>query len=135
MKMARGNDATPMTARDTAVRRVMRSVSRRVMVTPLPVQAPDGSYPVIVALPDDTMGSIELRRDRIGRDVNIVVAYPERMAVIAMRDGQSDDPAEVSPSSTIGMLVAWLRATPDERPAIRVAPMTSPVLEEMEYVF
>lgn len=123
--------------REIATKRVMRAVSRRVMFSPLPVKASDGSYPVIVALPDDTMGNIEARRDRIGRDVNIVVAFPERMTIVAMRDGNSVDPAPVSADSTIEMLVAWLRVNPDQIPSIRITPSSAvtPQLEEMEYVF
>lgn len=68
------------TPREQAIRRVMRSISRRVVNSgPLPVRAKDGSYPVVVALPEDTVADMDERRHRIGPDVNVVVAYPDRI--------------------------------------------------------
>jgi hypothetical protein len=122
--------------RDQAIRRVMRSISRRVVnAGPLPVQAKDGSYPVVVALPDDTVADMEERRNRIGRDVNIVVAYPERMVLIAMRDAVREDPAEIHPDSTMDMLVFYVRNHSEDSPAIRVGSKTAPRIEELAYAF
>jgi hypothetical protein len=114
----------------------MRSISRRVVnFGPLPVQAKDGSYPVIVALPDDTVSDVEDQRDRISRDANIVVAYPERMVLIAMREAVRDDPAEIHPDSTIDMLVLYIKSHSEEVPAIRVGSKTAPRIEELAYAF
>jgi hypothetical protein len=122
--------------REQAIRRVMRSISRRVVnAGPLPVQAEDGSYPIVVTLPDDTVADMEERRNRISRDVNVVVAYPERMVLIAMRDAVRDNPAEIHPDSTMDMLVLFLKTTSDEKPAIRVGSKTAPRLEELAYAF
>jgi hypothetical protein len=114
----------------------MRSISRRVVnAGPLPVQAEDGSYPVIVALPNDTVADIDDRRSRMSRDANVVVAYPERMVLIAMRDGVRDDPAEIHPDSTMDMLVYYLKNNPEDVPAIRVGSRTAPRIEELAYAF
>lgn len=124
------------TPRDQAIRRVMRSISRRVVAAgPLPVQAEDGSYPIVVALPEDSVGDMEERRQRVSRDVNVVVAYPDRMVLIAMRDGVREDPAEIHPDSTMDMLVFYLKRSTDPVPAIRVGSRTAPKIEELAYAF
>lgn len=124
------------TPRDQAIRRVMRSISRRVIAAgPLPVQAKDGSYPIVVALPEDTVGDMEERRNRVSRDVNVVVAYPDRMVLIAMRDGVREDPAEIHPDSTMDMLVLYLKSSTESVPAIRVGSRTAPKIEELAYAF
>lgn len=123
-------------ARDRAIRRVMRSIARRVVNSgPLPVQAADGTYPLVVALPEDTVADMEERRNRISRDVNVVVAYPERMVLIAMRDAVRDDPAEIHPDSTMDMLVYYLKNSGEQMPAIKVGSKTAPRLEELAYAF
>lgn len=123
-------------ARDQVIRRVMRNISRRVVNSgPLPVQASDGSYPIVVAMPDDSVADMEERRNRISRDINVVVAYPERMVLIAMRDAIRDDPAEIHPDSTMDMLVFYLKNAPQEVPAIRVGSKTAPRIEELAYAF
>lgn len=123
-------------ARDRTIRRVMRSIARRVVsFGPLPVQAADGTYPLVVALPDDTVADMEERRNRISRDVNVVVAYPERMVLIAMRDAVRDDPAEIHPDSTMDMLVYYLKNSGEKTPAIKVGSKTAPRLEELAYAF
>lgn len=127
---------TQETVRDRVIRRVMRNISRRVVNSgPLPVQAADGSYPIIVTLPDDTVADMEASRERISRDANVVVAYPERMVLIAMRDGVHEDPAEIHPDSTMGMLVYYLKNSGEQVPAIRVGAKTAPLLEELAYAF
>ena len=124
------------TPREQAIRRVMRSISRRVVhYGPLPVQAADGTYPIVVALPEDTVADTEDRRNRVGRNANVVVAYPERMVLIAMRDGVNDDPAEVHPDSSMDMLVLFLKNNPEDIPAIRVGSRTAPRIEELAYAF
>lgn len=127
------DDDTP---RDATIRRVMRNLARRAInLGPLPVQTDDGEYPVIVMLPDDSVGDMEQRRNRVSRDANIVVAYPERMVLIAMRDAVREDPAEVHPDSTMDMLVEYLRTHPDAAPAIRVGTLSAPLVEDLEYAF
>lgn len=114
----------------------MRSVARRVVNSgPLPVQAHDGSYPIVVMLPEETVADMEDRRNRLSRDSNVVVAFPDRMVVIAMRDGIRDDPAEVHPESTMEMLVYYLKSNPETTPAIRVGKTTAPLIEELAYAF
>lgn len=114
----------------------MRSISRRVVnAGPLPVRAIDGSYPVVVALPDDTVADMEERRNRISRDANVVVAYPERMVLIAMRDAVRDDPAEIHPDSTMDMLVNYIKYNSETIPAIRIGSVTAPRIEELAYAF
>lgn len=126
----------PETPREKAIRRVMRSISRRVVNSgPLPVRASDGTYPIVVALPDDTVAEMEERRNRISRDVNVVVAYPERMVLIAMRDAVRDDPAEIHPDSTVDMLVLYLRSAGEQVPAIKIGSRTAPKIEELAYAF
>lgn len=123
--------------REKATRRVMRSISRRVVnFGPLPVRAEDGTYPIVVVLPEETVADMEDRRNRISRDVNVVVAYPERMVLIAMRDAVHDDPAEIHPGSTMDMLVFYLRNSAGEDvPAIRVGSVAAPHVEELAYTF
>lgn len=129
-----GNEAE--TSREQATRRVMRSISRRVVNSgPLPVQAADGTYPIVVALPDELVTDMEERRSRISREVNVVVAYPDRMVLIAMRDGDSDDPAEIHPDSTMDMLVYYLRNTSVATPSIRIGNASAPLLEDLAYAF
>lgn len=129
-----------LSVRDLAITRVMRAVARRsVVLGPLPVKAHDGSYPVIVTLPDDTLGFMEDSRNDIGRNANVFVAFPERIVLIAMRDGQSDDAAPVDPRASMAMFVSWLENTDMKRPAIRVeragAESARPRVEELAYVF
>ncbi len=122
--------------REKATRRAMRSISRRVVNSgPLPVRAADGNYPVVVVLSDDTVGEMEERRNRIGRDANVVVVYPERMVLIAMRDAQRDNPAEINPDSSMDMLVLYLKQSGEDVPAIRVGAKTAPRVEELAYAF
>ncbi len=124
--------------RDRATTRVMRAVARRsIVLGPLPVRADDGTYPVVVTLPDDTLEYMESRRNNIGRNANVMVAFPERMVLIAMRDGDSDDAAPVDADLTMGMFVYWLQNTDMKHPAIRIAERveTRPVVEEVAYVF
>ena len=133
-------DKITQTERDRATTRVMRAVARRsVVLGPLPVRAEDGSYPVIVTLPDDTLGYMESRRNHIGRSANVIVAYPERMVLIAMRDGQSDDAAPVDSDASMALFVSWLQNTDMQRPAIRVTKRAEtaarPRVEEIAYVF
>lgn len=129
-------DHTTESPRDQAIRRVMRSISRRVVNSgPLPVQATDGSYPIVVTLPDDTVADMEDRRNRMSRDANVVVAFPERMVLIAMRDVARDNPAEIHPDSTMEMLVYYLQHSSEEVPAIRIGAKTAPRVEELAYAF
>lgn len=133
-------DNVTQSKRDRATTRVMRAVARRsVVLGPLPVQADDGSYPVIVTLPDDTLGYMENRRKNIGRDANVVVAYPDRMVLIAMRDGQREDAAPVDADASMALFVSWLQSTDMDRPAIRVTARADsrprPSVEELAYVF
>ena len=123
--------------REKAIRRVMRSISRRVVsFGPLPVRAEDGTYPIVVALPNETVAEMEERRNRLSRDVNVVVAYPERMVLIAMRDAVRDDPAEIHPDSTMDMLVHYLRNSgSNDVPSIRIGSTTAPRLEDLAYAF
>lgn len=114
----------------------MRNLARRaVNYGPLPVQAQDGTYPVVVMLPEDTVGDMEERRGRVGRDVNVVVAYPERMVLIAMRDAIREDAAEVHPDSAMDMLVLFLREHHGETPAIRIGTVDAPLIEDLAYAF
>lgn len=135
-------DKVTETERDRATTRVMRAVARRsIVLGPLPVRASDGTYPVIVTLPDDTLDYMETRRDSIGRDSNVVVAFPERMVLIAMRDGQSDDAAPIHRDQMMAMFVYWLQNTDMNRPAIRVADKepgessSRPRTEDLAYIF
>lgn len=126
----------PESSRDIVVRRVMRNLARRAINHgPLPVQAEDGTYPVVVVLPEDTVGDMEERRSRVGRDANVVVAYPDRMVLIAMRDAVRENAAEVHPDSPMDMLVIFLREHPDENPAIRVGARMAPRIEDLAYAF
>lgn len=128
--------ARPEAPRDVVVRRVMRNLARRtVNHGPLPVQAADGTYPIVVVLPDDSVGDMEARRSRVGRDANVIVAYPDRMVLIAMRDAVREDAAEIHPDSPMDMLVIFLRAHPDETPAIRVGTEASRRIEDLAYAF
>ena len=111
----------------------MRSISRRVVnFGPLPVQAVDGSYPVVVALPDDTVADMEDRRNRISRNANVVVAYPDHMVLIAMRDGNSEDPQEIDSGVTMDMFVHFLRNAGEDVPAIRVSSTNVPLPEDVQ---
>ena len=128
------------TPRDRVIRRVMRNISRRVVNSgPLPVQATDGSYPIVVTLPEDTVADMEERRNRINRDANVVVAYPDRMVLIAMRDGVREDPQEIPPTTTMAMLVLFLQNAGEDVPAIRVGVASERLdemdLEELAYAF
>lgn len=96
-----------------AIKRVGVSLAKIQAHHRLPVQLPDGSFPVVVALPTDTLSQVQELVARSG-SANVFVAYDDRMTVIAFRAGAAETPAEftvnVNPGSDADMLVQLLQA-------------------------
>lgn len=116
----------------------MRTIARMAAVRPLPVRLEDGSCPVVVALPSDRVGDVEARRERMGGHVNVFVAYPDRLLQLSMREmPDDDDTADVSPSSSMDMLVTWLTSTTTGTGSIRLTQPrhAAPIVEELQYAF
>lgn len=131
--MMAASDESP---REQAMRRVMRSLPRRMAsVGPLPVVGVDGSHPVVVLLPDDTVEEMETRRLRFGGEVNVVVAYPNNMVMFPMRQNDRDDSMEIHPDASMDMLVVYLRQTGESTSSIRIGARASLPLEELAYAF
>lgn len=80
-----------MDERGTAIRRVMKTVARRAVVAPLPIQADDGTRPVVVALPDDTLKGVVERIMEFGGRANVFVAYPDDLALVELSVGAHED--------------------------------------------
>lgn len=104
---------TKSNARQIAISRVAKTLAHFEASKSLPVQLEDGRTPVVVALPDDTIGEVQAQISLYG-SANVVVAYEDKMALIAFQrsvmSGKSDSTVRVNPSSNIDMLVQLLQA-------------------------
>lgn len=123
---------------DKATRRVMQTVARVLAKRPLPVRLEDGTSPIVVALPSDSVATLDARLARAGGSANIFVAYPEKLMLVAARDEHlDDDVADIHPDSTVDMMILWLKSTPKGTGSIRVGEVVAdaPRVEEMEYAF
>jgi hypothetical protein len=123
---------------DQATRRVMQAVARRVAHNPLPIRLEDGTSPIVVALPTDTVEAIDARLARAGGSANIMVAFPDKIMLITALTAEYDnDIADVAPNSTVEMLIEWLQSTTTGTGSIRLRePRHSlPRVEELEYAF
>ena len=114
-----------MDARSTATRRVMKTVARRAAVEPLPVQARDGSTPIVVALPEDTLKYVVSMVDRFGGHANVFVAFPESLKLIDFTIDHGDITASVHDqtghaSMTMAMYVAYLGLNPGTNVNLKV---------------
>ena len=124
---------TTETLRETAIRRVMRTVARHGNTAPL-VRDPEGRAPIVVALPDDAVADVEAQRERLGGVANLFVAYPDKLILLNMVPTiEVYDVADVHPNSTIDMVLGWLRARPEETGTIRVGITVSQDVRELEY--
>lgn len=125
---------TTETIRETAVRRVMRTVARRRRSDDM-VKDQDGRFPIIVALPDDTVEHVESQRLRLGGVANLFVAYPDKLVMLEITDddGGDADPADVHPGATIEMVLAWIRQKPTQSGTIHIGIAVAQDMREMEY--
>lgn len=102
-----------MDARSLAVRRVMKTVARRSLLKPLPVQASDGTRPVVVALPEDDLKSVIRRTEEFGNAANVFVPFPDSLALIEFYVDHSDAGAaadqEAHQNSSVAMYVEFLK--------------------------
>jgi hypothetical protein len=77
---------------------------------------PNGKRRVLVALPDDELGSLFERLGKIGGTVNVAVPVDDGLAVIVFTpspDKASDllDDCPIGRTSAVGMLLSLLRST------------------------
>lgn len=94
------------------------------MFQPLPVVLDDGSTPVVVALPDDTIESVYRRIEKFGGAANVFVAYPENARLIEMSIADDGEPpAEQSGHGhmSMAMYVDFLLLNPGEASRITIA--------------
>ncbi len=114
-----------MDARSTATRRVMKTVARRTPVEPLPVQMRDGSTPIVVSLPEDTLKYVVAMVDRFGGRANVFVAFPESLKLIDFSIDHndiyaSDHDQRGHSSMTMAMYVAYLGLNPGTNVNLKV---------------
>jgi len=126
--------------REKVIRRVMRTVAREQARSPLPVRLEDGSSPLVVALPGDSVADVFERVGGFGGSANLIVAYAERLKLLSIElnaSSETREPADVHPVASIGMLCDWLDCTPDGSAQIRIndAFAAPPVVRELAYAF
>ncbi|MDN3309541.1 hypothetical protein QWJ90_01215 [Microbacterium oryzae] len=101
----------------------MKTVARRSAVEPLPVRLSDGSTPVVVALPEDTLGSVATRVNGFGGEANVFVAFPEKLTLIDFRvskhEGETIEQLAQSTTS-MAMYVDYLYLNPSRPSTITV---------------
>lgn len=130
--------------RDTATRRVIRSLARMQQNLVLPVQLPDGSKPVVIALPHDSLSEIESKVAHYG-SASVIVAYSDHMSIIAFEKttgelfSTSASGATVHGDSDIDMLIHLLREQQSSNLAISITkqplPQTVRPVQELQYSF
>jgi hypothetical protein len=75
----------------------------------LTATAPDGSRPVIVALPADPLRDLLHKLEAVGRAGNVVLPKANGFVVIAISNDDpddSDEPATLTPDCTVGVFFA-----------------------------
>lgn len=72
-----------MSERSIATRRVMKTVARRSAYEQLPVQAADGSHPIVVSLPEDRLVDVARHvRSEFNGSANVFVTFHDHIALI-----------------------------------------------------
>ncbi|MDT3331388.1 hypothetical protein Q9S78_11985 [Microbacterium sp. KSW-18] len=129
-----------MDSRSLATRRVMKTVARRALQDPLPVQAADGSFPIYVALEDDNLIDVgrHVREYHNGR-ANVFVTFADHMVMVDFRvdptkPGEDAQPAHAHTS--MAMYVAYLRLHPGTPASVTVDLAASgSAVRELSYAF
>lgn len=129
--------------RTIATRRVMKTLARYVSMRSLPIRLADGTSPVVVALPGDSVESLVEQIRTAGGQANVLVAFPEHIMLVGLGDAASTQPiqdyAEVHRLSDVGMLLEWMKTLPESGGAFNVHsdenPHRRPSVREMDYVF
>lgn len=103
-----------MSERSLATRRVMKTVARRTAAEPLPVRAEDGTYPIVVSLPDDKLLDVarHVKREFNGA-ANVFVTLPDHIALInfsfASQEDSSPDRQMAGDATSMAMYVEYLK--------------------------
>lgn len=125
-----------LSERDAAIRRVMRTVARYGARNSLPVTNDDGTSPMVIALPKDSMSDVHDRVVRAGGHANVFVAYEEDIALVVLRcehtEIEDDHPGDLHPDIEIDMFIAAARSSePGESFTMKVSSEVS----QLDYVF
>lgn len=132
------------TDRVEATRRVMKALARLASNGPLPVKLEDGTSPVVIAMPSDSVKDLAKQLKRAGGVANVLVAYPDHFALSALEETPSatsiDEVAEVNQLSDVDMLVHWMRTLPEHGGSFTVTGDKdsgdhAPMVQDMDYVF
>lgn len=100
------------TKRDQAIKRVMRSLPGIAASGALVSEKDDA--PLLVMLPDDTVGYLTNALSRVGGTANVVIAFPETILLMTVTPGVLDDNhVAASEHADVKMLVDWIGAIPD----------------------
>lgn len=127
--------------RSLATRRVMKTIARRAHEQPLPVRRPDGTFPVIVALPDDTVVDVGDQVARSGDRANVFVAFDSDLVLIefVVQHGAPDQDAQVAHEATsMAMYVELLKLDPTHSCTVSISrdsAATAPSLRRVAYAF
>ncbi|WP_417506203.1 hypothetical protein [Microbacterium sp.] len=120
----------------------MKTVARRTPIEPLPVRLRDGSTPIVVALPDDSLEYVISMTDRFGGHANVFVAFPEKLKLIDFQmdhNDTSDNGDQHGHSSmTMAMYVAFLGLTEGTPASLKVNVSGNPgaqSVHEIAYAF
>ena len=88
----------------------------------------DGVRPIVVALPDDTVGTVMNRVHRYGVRVNVVVPdAADNLFMLSVLTGRgadsaqgTEEPCDIHEDSPIGMLLSLLQQLPDRGAHCRI---------------
>lgn len=128
-----------MDARNLATRRVMKTVARRTPMEPLPVRLRDGSTPIVVALPEDTLKYVASLTDRFGGRANVFVAFPDTLKLIDFHIDHHEldggDHQRAHSTMTMAMYVAYLGLNAGTPSKLNVDLATAESVHEIAYAF
>jgi len=130
-----------MQQRSLATRRVMKTVARRAVEQPLPVRLSDGTFPIIVTLPDDTVVSVGDRVRKVGGRANVFVAFSTDLALVEFlaEATAGEGGSQIAHEDTsMAMFVELLKLHPGESCNITISRNVSasaPSVRSLAYAF
>jgi hypothetical protein len=100
--------------RDSATRRVMKTIARTFDHETLPLVLPDGSRPIVVALPNETISEVVSRVMSIGGRANVAVAFADRFQTFVMNNNASTSlkVIEITQDISVGYFLIRLEQNP-----------------------
>ncbi|WP_419819220.1 hypothetical protein [Glaciibacter flavus] len=82
-------------------RKIMKAIATGSVRVAMPYRSPDGTFPVVVALPNDNMSDVAARVIATGGPVNLVIASANSFRVIQMGKIPADEIDNGEPTDEI----------------------------------